>query len=168
MRAAALRPPDGVRLPGPSLGLPLLGAAVLLMIAAPFTGALVLVAGVVVLALAGLRIAAELRREGRPYDRRTVLAARRVTAFGARHASRGAATVRVAMESLGQGQCRLVLLGADGTFGDLVVSGADRAQAVIELASAEHADASDRDFAGRIRTSRYEWAGMTDSQLRRH
>lgn len=152
--------PEGVRLPGPSFGLPLLAAGTAVLIAAAFAGPLLLAAAAILFLLGGLRLAAELRREGSPYDRRAVLAARRIRRFGARHAVSGRTTVRVARQPLGQRQERLLLLGADGTYGDVVVGHRERAEAVITLAGAQPADATDRDFAGQIRTSRYEWTRM--------
>lgn len=156
------------RLPGPSIAAPLLVVGGVLLLSAPFAGPMIAGIAVLVLVLGAVRLATEVRREGRPYDRRTALAVRRVRQFARRHASSGGnAAVRIAVEHLGQDQHRLVLLAADGTYGDVVVDGEDRAEAVIGLVGAKEADATDREFAGRIRTTRYEWVGMTDSQLRR-
>ncbi len=158
------------RFPGPPVGWLLVVIGVCLLTAAAFTGPLVGAGGIVLMVLGAVRARSEARREGGPDDRRTLLAARRIAAFGVRHrgSAEGSGPVRAAVESLGQGQHRIVLLAADGTFGDVVVAGADRAEAAIAAAGAVRADATDRDFAGRIRTSEYEWNRMAGMQLEKN
>jgi hypothetical protein len=101
-------------------------------------------------------------------DRRTRRAARFVRSFGARHSRAGDATVRCALEHLGRDRVRLVLLGADGRYGDLVVDGRERAERVVRLAGAVPDDVADRSFGAAVRTGPYEWLRMAGMQLGRH
>lgn len=92
------------------------------------------------------------------------VAARRVRAFGARHAVDGDAAVACALEHVGRGAVRLVLVARDGTLGDLVLREEHAARAA-ELAGADVGEATSRELARRIRTGPYEWVRAAGSQL---
>jgi len=76
--------------------------------------------------------------------------------FAARHG--GSATAVI--EYIGRRGARIVLVGADGTWGDLVVADVDSAKAACEAAGVKVIDGWPREVSEAIRTSGYEWGLM--------
>jgi hypothetical protein len=67
-----------------------------------------------------------------------------------------------AVEYLGARGTRIVLVGGDGFWGDLVVPGQEAAaERVVEAAGL----ARKEDFGGDVRTGPYEWGRMAGMQL---
>ncbi|MDP9398674.1 MAG: hypothetical protein M3P96_13050 [Actinomycetota bacterium] len=173
-RPGGLSVPDGVRLPAPLWGPPLLLVGACLLVAGAYASPPFLVLGALLLVVAVVRAGQELqaylrRNEQRPDgsapDRATVIAARRVVGFGHRHAVEGDASVSCAPEHVGRGTTRLVLVGRDGAFGDVVVNGPERADLAAALAGAHIEEQSSREFGARVRTGAYEWRRMAGQQL---
>lgn len=173
-RPDGLSVPEGVRLPAPLWGAPLLLVAACLVVAGAYASPPFLVVGALLLVVAAVRAGQELqaylrRDEQEPDpaapDRRTVLAARRVVGFGRRHAVDGDALVTCAAEHVGRGTTRLVLVGRDGVFGDVLVNGPARAEQAANLAGAHLEEQSSREFGSRVRTGAYEWRRMAGQQL---
>ncbi|UCM87257.1 hypothetical protein [Streptomyces marincola] len=100
-------------------------------------------------------------REAGRDERRVARLTKRIRSFAAAHG--GGAEGHVA--HLGLRGHRLVLVAADGAFGDLV----DRDRAALAAAAARAGvplrDALDGEMAARLRTGRYEWERMAGSQL---
>jgi hypothetical protein len=66
-----------------------------------------------------------------------------------------------AVEYLGARGTRIVLVGADGFWGDLVAPSQAAAERVVEAAGL----AREEDFGGGVRTGPYEWKRMAGIQL---
>ncbi|MFF6998832.1 hypothetical protein ACFY93_28290 [Streptomyces sp. NPDC008313] len=93
-------------------------------------------------------------------ERRAARLAREIGAFAKAH---GGAEGQVAY--LGQRGARIVLVGEDGGWGDLVApTYAVAEQAVRKAGITVHED-FDGAFAGKVRTGPYEWTRMAGIQL---
>jgi hypothetical protein len=157
--------PAEMELPAPAwwgpviaIGVPSLVGGLLASIPMAVVGGLLVVAGLVGWAVG----------VARPIplpDRATVVAARRIQRFGVRHGTSENASPTAAPEHVGRDAVRLVLVGADGVFGDVVIRGAARAATAVALAGAATEDASDRELTARISTGPYEWRRMAGLQL---
>ncbi|WP_155070149.1 hypothetical protein [Streptomyces taklimakanensis] len=86
--------------------------------------------------------------------------AKEITAFAK---ERGGADGQIAY--LGQRGVRLVLVGADGGWGDLVAPSRDVAEKAARKAGVALHEKLDGDLAARIRTGPYEWERMAGIQL---
>lgn len=86
---------------------------------------------------------------------------RHVARFVAAHG--GAAEGQVA--HLGARGFRLVLVGADGGWGDLVAGSREELVAACEATGVTLRDSFDGELAGRVRTGPYEWRRMAGMQL---
>jgi hypothetical protein len=169
----AERDPDGLRvgaarLPAPMWWPPLLAAGLVGLVGGLWISVPVAMLGGVVLLAAGVGAVRQLLdspHEPGPTDRRTVRAARQILGFGHRHTASDHSLVSTVVEPIGQGRVRLVLVAADGTLGDLVVSDEATARAAAALARADVEDAFSRELGARIRTGPYEWVRMAGSQL---
>lgn len=93
-------------------------------------------------------------------DRPARRAARRLRKFVRRHG-----TSRYLVEPVGQGRVRLVVVGADGAFGDLVVDGLERAMSAA--GSVARAERAVGELGSSLRTGSYEWRRMAGIQLGR-
>ncbi|CAG6393928.1 hypothetical protein NMG29_20340 [Streptomyces cocklensis] len=93
-------------------------------------------------------------------ERRVGRLARQVDAFAKAHGG-----VDVSVEYLGQRGARIVLVGQDGSWGDLVAPTYAIAQAAATSADATVKDAFDGEMAARVRTGRYEWRRMAGIQM---
>lgn len=94
-------------------------------------------------------------------ERRAARLAGRINAFAKAHGGR----VDGHLAHIGRGTTRIVLVGADGAWGDLVVPGRAIAQRATELAGiAVHQD-FDRELAAKLRTGPYEWTRMAGIQI---
>jgi hypothetical protein len=155
----------GRRLPDPAWWAPvgLTGLALVAggALASPVLG----IVGVALVAVGIIGLGLALRREDPLLDRRSVVAARRISDFGRRHAVDGDARVEGALEHVGRGVTRVVLVGRDGAFGDVVVGSPERAALVAELAGVELHEPQERALGAQIRTGSYEWERMAGIQL---
>jgi hypothetical protein len=103
--------------------------------------------------------ATEARREARD-ARRAKRLAREIGAFAKAH---GGAEGQIAY--LGQRGARIVLVGADGGWGDVVAPTYALAERAVSAAGIGVREAFDGELAGRVRTGRYEWARMAGIQV---
>ncbi|GAA1918771.1 hypothetical protein GCM10009716_29470 [Streptomyces sodiiphilus] len=101
------------------------------------------------------------RREERRSARETARLTKQIRAFAAAHG--GGADGQLAY--LGARGFRLVLVGADGAWGDLVAARRGAAERAAEQAGVTLHDALDGELAGRMRTGRYEWSRMAGIQV---
>ncbi|MBB0232493.1 hypothetical protein FOE67_24160 [Streptomyces calidiresistens] len=94
-------------------------------------------------------------------DRGTARLAKRIRAFAAEHGGSADAS----LSHLGDSGYRLVLVGADGTWGDVVTRHRERALAAAESAGVPVHESFDGEMAARVRTGPYEWSRMAGSQV---
>ncbi|WP_308455472.1 hypothetical protein [Streptomyces sp. SM14] len=97
------------------------------------------------------------RRASREQARLT----RAARSFAAAHG--GSAEGQIAY--LGARGYRLVLVGADGGWGDLVTADREHAVAAAAEAGVTLQESFDGELAARVRTGPYEWSRMAGSQL---
>ncbi|WP_267241359.1 hypothetical protein [Streptomyces sp. PR69] len=93
-------------------------------------------------------------------ERRAAKLAKQIRAFAKQH---GGAEGQLAY--LGQMGTRIVLVGEDGGWGDLVAPSHAIAQAAAEKAGITMHESFDGDFAAKVRTGPYEWTRMAGIQL---
>ncbi|GAA3369985.1 hypothetical protein GCM10020367_14810 [Streptomyces sannanensis] len=93
-------------------------------------------------------------------DRKAAKLARQIGAFARQH---GGAEGQVAY--IGQKGARIVLVGEDGGWGDLVAPSYAVAQSAVEKAGITVHEDFDGDFAAKVRTGPYEWTRMAGLQL---
>jgi hypothetical protein len=93
-------------------------------------------------------------------DRKAVGLAKQVRAFGQAH---GGAEAQLAY--LGRRGARIVLVGEDGGWGDLVAPSFALARSAVEKAGVPVHENFDGDFAAKVRTGPYEWKRMAGLQL---
>jgi hypothetical protein len=93
-------------------------------------------------------------------ERRVGRLARRITAFAKAH---GAAEANVAY--IGARGARIVLVGEDGTWGDLVAPTYATATAATARAGVTVHDTFDGELAAKVRTGPYEWSRMAGIQI---
>jgi len=93
-------------------------------------------------------------------ERRAARLAREIGAFAKQH---GGAEGHLA--DLGRSGTRMVLVGADGGWGDLVAPSRQIAERAAGKAGLTLHDSFDGEFAAGIRTGRYEWSRMAGIQL---
>lgn len=86
--------------------------------------------------------------------------AKQIGAFARQH---GGAEGHLA--HMGQAGTRIVLVGSDGEWGDLVAPAYDTAQLAAEKAGLTVHEEFDGEFAARVRTGPYEWTRMAGMQL---
>ncbi len=160
------------RLPGPAAWGPLLAAGLAVLAGAALVGSLPLaVLGAVILTLAAgdaARVRADARA-GRAPLRRAVRDARRIRAFLDAHAGADAeASGQGAdgqVEPVGRDTVRLVVVAADGWFGDLVTVSVEAAELAAALAGLTLHERLPAAVVSRIATGRYEWRRMAGLQL---
>jgi hypothetical protein len=86
--------------------------------------------------------------------------ARSIGSFGTRHGG-----VEGQLANLGQKGTRIALVGADGTWGDLVAPTRAVALAAAEQAGLTLHESFDAELAAKVRTGPYEWKRMAGIQL---
>jgi len=152
------RPPTAAWWLGPLAG-GLLGVAGGVLVGS----AVALAAGTVlaVIGLGGVR-AARLRR-GTVTDPATVRAARRVRVFAAEHGAGRGQEVDGYLVGLGDRWARLVVVGPDGAWGDVVVPAGDGGRAAAALARVRLVEPDDRRVTTVMRTGFPAWRRMTAS-----
>ncbi|MFJ4779594.1 hypothetical protein [Streptomyces sp. NPDC088762] len=104
---------------------------------------------------AGTAAAAEKKQ-----DRTAAKLAKQIGAFARKH---GGAEGQLA--HIGQAGTRIVLVGTDGGWGDLVAPDFAVAQLAAEKAGLTLHEEFDGEFAARVRTGPYEWTRMAGIQL---
>ena len=97
-----------------------------------------------------------------PGGRKAARLARRIGAFAAEH---GAEATEGHLAYLGARGYRLVLVGADGAWGDVVAPRREPLEAAARQAGVRLREALDGELAGRMRTGPYEWRRMAGIQL---
>ncbi|MEV6017808.1 MULTISPECIES: hypothetical protein [unclassified Streptomyces] len=93
-------------------------------------------------------------------DRAAAKLARRITAFSKAH---GGAEAQVAY--IGQRGARIVLVGEDGGWGDLVATSYEIAENAVKKAGITVHETFDGEFAAKVKTGPYEWKRMAGIQL---
>ncbi|MFJ3170165.1 hypothetical protein GTW69_01580 [Streptomyces sp. SID7760] len=93
-------------------------------------------------------------------DRKAAKLARQIGAFARQH---GGAEGQIAY--IGQAGTRIVLVGTDGGWGDLVAPTYAVARLAAEKAGLTLHDEFDGEFAARVKTGPYEWSRMAGIQL---
>lgn len=93
-------------------------------------------------------------------DRAAAKLAKQIGAFAKQH---GGAEGQLA--HLGQAGTRIVLVGTDGAWGDLVAPTFAVARLAAEKAALTVHKEFDGEFAARVRTGPYEWSRMAGIQL---
>jgi hypothetical protein len=93
-------------------------------------------------------------------ERTAARLARQIGAFSKEH---GGAEGQLAY--IGQMGTRIVLVGADGGWGDLVAPSHPVAQLAAEKAGLTLHEEFDGEFAAKVRTGPYEWKRMAGLQL---
>ncbi|MFD7091317.1 MULTISPECIES: hypothetical protein [unclassified Streptomyces] len=101
-----------------------------------------------------------LARRAARDERRAARLAKRIGAFAGRH---GGAEGQLAY--LGQAGTRIVLVGEDGGWGDLVAPSHAIASSAAEKAGLTLHESFDGEFAAKVRTGPYEWKRMAGLQL---
>jgi hypothetical protein len=100
-------------------------------------------------------------RAARRAERRVHRLARQITSFAARHGG----TAEGQISYVGTIATRIVLVAADGAWGDLVAPTPRIARRAAERANLTLHDSFDGDLAARVRTGPYEWRRMAGIQL---
>lgn len=70
-----------------------------------------------------------------------------------------------AVEYIGERGARIVLVGQDGAWGDLVAPSYDTAREAVQAAELTLVDDFGGEMAGRVRTGPYEWRRMAGIQV---
>lgn len=93
-------------------------------------------------------------------ERKAARLAKEIASFSRAH---GGAEAQLAY--LGQAGTRIVLVGADGAWGDLVAPDHAVAASAVEKAGVTVHESFDGEFAAKVRTGPYEWSRMAGIQL---
>ncbi|AYG83611.1 hypothetical protein DWB77_05809 [Streptomyces hundungensis] len=93
-------------------------------------------------------------------ERHAAKLARRIDSFAKEH---GGAEGQVAY--IGQKGARIVLVGEDGGWGDLVAPSHAVAMSAVEKAGITVHEDFDGEFAAKVKTGPYEWSRMAGIQL---
>ncbi|WP_458243067.1 hypothetical protein [Streptomyces sp. MAI_2237] len=93
-------------------------------------------------------------------ERKVARLAKRIGAFSKAH---GGAEGQVA--HIGERGARIVLVGEDGGWGDLVAPSYALAEKALQKAGITVHEDFDGEFAAKVRTGRYEWTRMAGIQL---
>ena len=86
--------------------------------------------------------------------------AKQINTFAKSH---GGAEAQVAY--IGQRGARIVLVGEDGGWGDLVAPSYEIAEQAVEKAGVTRHESFDGEFAAKVTTGTYEWKRMAGIQL---
>ncbi len=93
-------------------------------------------------------------------ERRVAKLAKQIDTFAKSH---GGAEAQVAY--LGQRGARIVLVGEDGGWGDLVAPSYEIAEKAVAKAGVTVHEAFDGEFAAKVKTGPYEWSRMAGIQV---
>ncbi|HWM40514.1 MAG TPA: hypothetical protein VNS49_25770 [Streptomyces sp.] len=94
-------------------------------------------------------------------SKRAAKLAKEITGFAQRHG--GSAEGQIAY--VGQTGARIVLVGADGFWGDLMAPSVECAKQATEQAGITVHEAFDGEMAAKVTTGPYEWSRMAGIQL---
>ncbi|MGP3978340.1 hypothetical protein ACTWQF_30910 [Streptomyces sp. 8N114] len=94
-------------------------------------------------------------------SKRAARLAKQIGAFARQHG--GSAEAQIAY--VGQVGFRISLVGADGTWGDLMAPSKEVAEQAVETAGPTLKESFDGEMAEHVRTGPYEWARMAGVQL---
>ncbi|MFC9928194.1 hypothetical protein [Streptomyces sp. NPDC127190] len=93
-------------------------------------------------------------------ERKVSRLAHQISAFAKAH---GGAEGQVA--HIGRRGARIVLVGEDGGWGDLVAPSTEIARKAVEKAGITTHESFDGEFAAKVRTGAYEWKRMAGIQV---
>ncbi|MFF4626031.1 hypothetical protein [Streptomyces griseorubiginosus] len=93
-------------------------------------------------------------------ERRVARLARQISAFSKEH---GGAEGQLAY--IGERGTRIVLVGEDGGWGDLVAPSYEIAEKAVEKAGITVHENFDGEFAAKVKTGTYEWSRMAGIQV---
>ncbi|MGF0172415.1 hypothetical protein AB5J55_09905 [Streptomyces sp. R11] len=93
-------------------------------------------------------------------ERRVAKLAKQISAFAKSH---GGTEAQVAY--IGERGARIVLVGEDGGWGDLVAPSYEIAEKAVEKAGVTRHEAFDGEFAAKVKTGEYEWKRMAGIQV---
>lgn len=93
-------------------------------------------------------------------DRTAAKLAKQIGAFAKEH---GGAEGQIAY--IGERGARIALVGADGTWGNLVATSYDLAEKAVEKAGITRHEEFDGEFAAKVETGAYEWKRMAGIQI---
>ncbi|MEU1009274.1 hypothetical protein [Streptomyces sp. NPDC005890] len=93
-------------------------------------------------------------------ERKVSRLAHRISAFAKAH---GSAEGQVA--HIGERGARIVLVGEDGGWGDLVAPSTEIARQAVEKAGITVHESFDGEFAAKVQTGPYEWKRMAGIQV---
>lgn len=105
--------------------------------------------------------ASDRNRSRSRQERRVARLAHRISAFADAHG--GGAEGQISY--LGQRGARIVLVGENGEWGDLVAPSVQLAEQAVARAGITVHEKFDGTMAARVRTGRYEWSRMAGIQL---
>ncbi|QPP09458.1 hypothetical protein G4Z16_27010 [Streptomyces bathyalis] len=94
-------------------------------------------------------------------SKRAARLAKEITAFAQRHG--GSAEGQIAY--VGQAGARISLVGADGTWGDLMTPSMETARKATEQAGITVNESFAGEMADKVKTGPYEWSRMAGIQL---
>ncbi|MER6061014.1 hypothetical protein ACQPXS_13955 [Streptomyces sp. CA-142005] len=93
-------------------------------------------------------------------ERKAAKLAREISAFARAH---GGAEGQVA--HIGERGARIVLVGEDGGWGDLVAPSTEIAEKAVEKSGITVHESFDGEFAAKVKTGSYEWKRMAGIQI---
>ncbi|MFC8093806.1 hypothetical protein [Streptomyces sp. NPDC057301] len=93
-------------------------------------------------------------------ERRVAKLAKQINTFAKSH---GGAEAQVAY--IGERGARIVLVGEDGGWGDLVAPSFEIAEKAVEKAGVTRHESFDGEFAAKVKTGAYEWKRMAGIQV---
>ena len=113
----------------------------------------------------GQTTAEETTPDAAPADSRAERRARRLARQIGSFARSHGGSVEGQIAYLGSIGARIVLVGEDGQWGDLVAPSVDTARRAVELSGITTHDELGGELAAKVRTGRYEWKRMAGTQL---
>ena len=93
-------------------------------------------------------------------ERKVARLAKQISAFSKEH---GGAEGQIAY--IGERAARIVLVGEDGGWGDLVAPSVALAEQAVEKAGITAHESFDGEFAAKVKTGPYEWSRMAGIQV---
>ncbi|MEJ8668844.1 MULTISPECIES: hypothetical protein [unclassified Streptomyces] len=93
-------------------------------------------------------------------ERRVAKLAKQINTFAKSH---GGAEAQVAY--IGERGARIVLVGEDGGWGDLVAPSYEIAEKAVQKAGVTRHESFDGEFAAKVKTGAYEWKRMAGIQV---
>ncbi|NJP49455.1 hypothetical protein HCJ93_05035 [Streptomyces sp. SBST2-5] len=103
---------------------------------------------------------ADTQQADRRAEQKATRLAKQISTFAKAH---GGAEGQIAY--IGERGARIVLVGQDGRWGDLVAPSTDVAEKAVQKAGITVHESFDGEFAARVETGRYEWKRMAGLQI---